>query len=199
MRKMTFLAHIAWVALTVIFAGVFLGIGILLIVFPFNEYSIDALLTKNCALTTIIGIFMVAMFLKYLIVMWLKSRHELSISFDNPDGAVEIAVHAIEESVSRLVGSFPEIKGAYPSISAANDGLDVVVRVVLWDDSNVQAVSQKVQSQTKAHISNFFGVANISNVKVFVSGTSRHGSSKTATTDSESADDRNTSNTDAQF
>ena len=142
---------------------------------------------------------MVIMFIKYLVVIWLRSRRHQSISFDNPDGAVEIAVHAIEESIARLVGSHNEVKGAYPSIAATNDGLDVIVRVVLWDDSNVQSISQKIQAETKVHISSFFGVANVNNVKVFVSGTARRGASKTPPSESESSEGTAEGGVNAQF
>ena len=188
MRKITVLANIASVALAVIFAGVFLAIGVFLIISPCKGYKIDPLIEGHKLWSIIIGILMVIMFLKYLVAMWLRNRRHQSISFDNPDGAVEIAVHAIEESISRLVGSYNEVKGAYPTISATNDGLDVVVKVVLWDDSNVQSVSQRIQNETKAHIMSFFGVANVNNVKVFVSGTARRGVSKAVIVQSDSSD-----------
>jgi len=189
MRKTTVLAHILSVALTVIFAGAFLAVGVFLIVSPCRGYKVDPLIEGNQWLSIIIGILMVVLFLVYLVAIGLRSRRHQSISFDNPDGAVEIAVHAIEESISRLVGTFPEVKGAYPSIDASNDGLDIIVRVVLWDDSNVQSISQRIQTETKAHITGFFGVANVNNVKVFVSGTARHGASKTPPSENESGED----------
>ena len=178
MRKITFLAQIASVALTVIFAGVFLAIGIFLIIAPCRQYKVDPLIEGYKLWSIIIGILMVVMFLKYIAAMLLRTRRHQSISFDNPDGAVEIAVHAIEESISRLVGNYNEVKGAYPTVTATNDGVDAVVKVVLWDDANVQAVSQRIQNETKAHIMNFFGVASVNNVKVFVSGTAKRMTSK---------------------
>ena len=181
MRKITVLAHIASVALTVIFAGVFLAIGIFLIVAPCRQYKVDPLIEGYKLWSMIIGILMVIMFLKYIAAILLRTRRHQSISFDNPDGAVEIAVHAIEESIERLVGNYNEVKVAYPTITATNDGVDAVVKVVLWDDANVQAVSQRIQNETKTHISDFFGVANVNNVKVFVSGIAKRITSKNPT------------------
>lgn len=178
MRKITVLAQIASVALTVIFAGVFLAIGIFLIIAPCRQYMVDPLIQGYKLWSIIIGILMVIMFIKYIAAMLLRTRRHQSISFDNPDGAVEIAVHAIEESIARLVGNYNEVKGAYPAVTATNDGVDALIKVVLWDDANVQAVSQRIQNETKAHISNFFGVANVNNVKVFVSGTAKRMTTK---------------------
>jgi uncharacterized alkaline shock family protein YloU len=199
MRKMTLLAHIASIALTVIFAGVFLAAGIFLIVAPCRGYKVDPIIEEHNRWSMIIGALMILMFVKYLFFTWYRGRKHQSISFDNPDGAVEIAVHAIEESISRLVGSYSEVKGAYPSISATSDGLDVVVRVILWDDTNVQAISQKIQSETKAHVTSFFGVANVNTVRVFVTGTARRGASKTVGGESDSGDETTAGGANAQF
>ena len=175
MRTITILANIAWIGLTVIFIIVFLAMGVFLVVFPFKEFSIDSLLSRHRILAMIIGILMVAMVIKYFVAMWLRTRRENCIAFDNPDGEVIIAVHAVEDSIKSLVESFNEVRSVSPNVVAVNDGVDVEVRVTLWDDTNVHAVSERVQSATKSHIQSFFGLANVNTVKIFISGTASRG------------------------
>ncbi len=181
MRTITVLANVAWVALTVIFVIVFLAIGVFLVAFPFKEFSVESFISQHTALTMIIGILMIGMFLKYLVVMWLRTRKEDCIAFDNPDGEVIIAVHAVEESVKNLVESFEDVRTALPSVVAADDGVNVEVKVTLWDDSNIHAVSERIQGATKSHIQSFFGLANVNTVKVFITATaSRTGGAQPA-------------------
>jgi len=195
MRTITVLANIAWFALTVLFTVFFLAMGIFLVIFPIMNFSIDTVLNENKFLSMVVGIFMIVIFFKYLIVMWLRTRQEECIAFDNPDGEVIIAVHAVEESVRNLVESFSEIRGVTPHVIAINDGVDVELKVTLWDDTNVHSISEKVQSATKSHIQSFFGLANVNTIKVFITGTARRVTNAQAKMD---FDDSQTSEEDAE-
>jgi len=194
MRTITVLANIAWFGLTVLFTVFFLAMGIFLVIFPIMDFSIDTVLNENKFLSMVVGVFMIVMFIKYLIVMWLRTRQEECIAFDNPDGEVIIAVHAVEESVKNLVESFSEIRGVTPNVIAVNDGVDVELKVTLWDDTNVHSISEKVQSATKSHIQSFFGLANVNTIKVFITGTARRVTNAQAKMD---FDDSQTSEEDA--
>ena len=194
MRTITVLANIAWFGLTVLFTVFFLAMGIFLVIFPIMDFSIDTVLNENKFLSMVVGVFMIVMFIKYLIVMWLRTRQEECIAFDNPDGEVIIAVHAVEESVKNLVESFSEIRGVTPNVIAVNDGVDVELKVTLWDDTNVHSISERVQSATKSHIQSFFGLANVNTIKVFITGTARRVTNAQAKMD---FDDSQTSEEDA--
>jgi hypothetical protein len=178
MRAITVLANIAFIASIVLFTIVFLGLGILLVVFPFEKFSVDAILDQHVMIWRIVGVLMILAFINYLISMWLRTRHEDCIAFDNPEGEVIIAVHAVEDSVRRLVEAFPEVRSASPNVVGRNDGVDVEVKVTLWDDSNVHSSSERIQSATKGHIQSYFGLANVNTVKIFISGTSARGGSQ---------------------
>ena len=101
----------------------------------------------------------------------LSLKKEQCIVFDNPDGEVIISIKAIEDFISRLAKTFTEIKEVSPSITPMNDGVDVDLKLVLWDDENVHVIVDKMKSVMRDQIQNFFGVANIHSIKIYVTRT----------------------------
>jgi len=115
-----------------------------------------------------VGILGMIIGLAFLSAQYLATKKEDCISFDSPDGEVIIAVSAIEDFVKRVTKSFWEVKDATPTIEPRDDGVAVELKVVLWDDKNVQSTTAKVQKTIKNQIQDFFGLANVHQVKVFV-------------------------------
>jgi len=106
--------------------------------------------------------------LAFMLAQYLATKKEKFIAFDSPDGEVIIAVSAIEDFVKRVARSFWEVKDATPSIEPRDDGVAVEMKVVLWDDKNIQSTTSKLQKTVKNQIQDFFGLANVHHVKVFV-------------------------------
>ncbi len=130
-----------------------------------------------------VGVVVVLIGLAFIASQYLATKREDCISFDSADGEVIIAVSAIEDFVKRVTKSFWEVKDATPTIEPRDDGVGVEMKVVLWDDKNIQSATSKIQKTIKTQIQDFFGLANVHQVKVFVVRTV----SREATPDKEAA------------
>ena len=115
-----------------------------------------------------IGILGMLIGLAFISAQYLASKKEDCISFDTEGGEVVIAVSAIEDFVKRVAKSFWEVKDAIPSIEPRDDGVGADLKVILWDDKNIQETTAKIQKTVKTQIQDFFGLANVHQVKVFV-------------------------------
>jgi uncharacterized alkaline shock family protein YloU len=115
-----------------------------------------------------VGACAIAIGLAFIVTQYLATKKEACIAFDSPEGEVVIAVGAIEDFVRRVTNNFWEVKDAMPTIEPRDDGVGVEVKVVLWDDKNVQSTTAKIQKTIKNQIQDFFGLANVHQVKVLV-------------------------------
>jgi uncharacterized alkaline shock family protein YloU len=116
----------------------------------------------------LVGIVAILVGVAFIVSKYLATKRENCIAFDSAEGEVIIAVSAIEDFVRRLAKSFWEVKDAMPTIEPRDDGVAVDMKVVLWDDKNIQATTGKIQKTVKSQIQDFFGLANVHHVKVFV-------------------------------
>lgn len=116
----------------------------------------------------LVGILAMIVGFAFLSAQYLASKKEDCISFDSEGGEVVIAVSAIEDFVKRVANSFWEVKDATPTIEPRDDGVGVDLKAVLWDDKNVQETTAKIQKTVKSQIQDFFGLANVHQVKVLV-------------------------------
>ncbi len=172
MRASNKAASVISIFILVLYTLIFFLCGLFFLFFKldiFKDVTIDVFVSGPWG--KVVGIGLVAIPLIFLFMQLLKTRKEDCIAFDNPDGEVIIAIHAIEDFVKRLGNSFPEVKDLTPSVTPSDDGIDVEMRVVLWDDKNIHAVSERLQQSVKSQIQNFFGLANVHSVKVFIART----------------------------
>lgn len=111
---------------------------------------------------------MVLLVVALVVALIARVRRQDCISFDNPDGELIIAISAIEDFIRRLGHSFPEVRDIVPTVVAADGGVAIEARVTLWDDQNPHAVVERVQKTVRSQVQNFFGLANVHTVKVFI-------------------------------
>jgi len=115
-----------------------------------------------------VGVVAMVIGLVFIASQYLASKKEDCIAFDSAEGEVVIAVSAIEDFVKRVSSSFWEVKDAIPTVEPRDDGVSVELKVVLWDDKNIQSTTAKIQKTIKNQIQDFFGLANVHQVKVLV-------------------------------
>jgi len=115
-----------------------------------------------------VGIIAMIIGLAFIATQYLATKKEDCIAFDSAEGEVVIAVSAIEDFVKRVTDKFWEVKDAAPTIEPRDDGVGVEIKVVLWDDKNIQSTTSKIQKTIRNQIQDFFGLANVHQVKVFV-------------------------------
>ena len=162
-------AAVAIVASAIITVGFFvLGLYVLLHeIIPFLKgVSLDQAI--GTVWGKIAGWVIVILVVAFLVALIARVRRQDCISFDNPDGELIIAISAIEDFIKRLGQSFPEVRDITPTVVAADGGVAIEARVTLWDDQNPHAVVERVQKTVRSQVQNFFGLANVHTVKVFI-------------------------------
>jgi uncharacterized alkaline shock family protein YloU len=123
----------------------------------------------------IAGGVMLAVAVMLVVALIARVRRQDCISFDNPDGEVIIAITAIEEFIKRLARSFVEVRDISPTVVAVDGGVAIEARVALWDDQNIHAACERIQKAIRGQVQQFFGLANVHTVKVFIAKTVSRG------------------------
>lgn len=96
-------------------------------------------------------------------------QREKTIAFKNPEGPVIISLSAIEDFIKRITADISEVKEIRPDIIAARkDIIDVSTRIVLWSDTNIPEVTEKVQLLIKNRIQEMLNIEQQIIVKVHV-------------------------------
>jgi uncharacterized alkaline shock family protein YloU len=153
----------------ILYTGVFIVGGAFFVISSkatFEEITVDGFIQSFWG--KVVGVLGVVIGLAFISAQYLATKKEDCIAFDSSEGEVIIAVSAIEDFVKRLANSFWEVKDALPTIEPRDDGVAVEMKVVLWDDKNIQDTTTKIQKTVKNQIQSFFGLANVHQVKVFV-------------------------------
>lgn len=153
----------------ILFTLVFLVAGAFFVIASkatFQAVSIDGFVQSFWG--RFVGVAAMVIALTFIASQYLSSKKEDCIAFDSAEGEVVIAVSAIEDFVKRVTSSFWEVKDAIPTVEPRDDGVSVELKVVLWDDKNIQSTTAKIQKTIKNQIQDFFGLANVHQVKVLV-------------------------------
>lgn len=161
----------------ILYSILFLLIGVLLLLVAFNVISRDiASYTTDFVYDTpnmrlIIGITGGLLIVVTLLVMQIilgRMRMERTIAFENPDGQVTISLGAIEDFIKRLTRQLPEIKELKPSVIATKKGVDITTRLVLYSDTNIPDITEKIQNMIKAKVQDMLGIEESIAVKIHI-------------------------------
>jgi uncharacterized alkaline shock family protein YloU len=152
-------------------------IGVMLLLVAFNVISRDiASYTTDFVYDTpnmrlIIGITGGLLIMVTLLVMQIilgRMRMERTIAFENPDGQVTISLSAIEDFIKRLTRQLPEIKELKPNVIATKKGVDITTRLVLYSDTNIPDITEKIQNMIKAKVQDMLGIEESIAVKIHI-------------------------------
>lgn len=164
--------------LTIIFYSIFFFlIGVVLLSMALNlvprdlaAYTIDFLYTNHNMrlITGLTGALLITVTLLVLQIIVGRMRMERTIAFDNPDGRVTISLSAIEDFIKRLTKQLPEIKELKPSVIATKKGIDITARLVLFSDTNIPEVTEKIQNIIKGRILDILGIEEAISVGVHI-------------------------------
>lgn len=161
----------------ILYSILFILIGVLLLLVAFNLISRDiASYTTDFVYNTpnmrlVIGITGGLLIMVTLLVMQIilgRMRMERTIAFENPDGQVTISLGAIEDFIKRLTRQLPEIKELKPSVIATKKGVDITTRLVLYSDTNIPDITEKIQSMIKAKVQDMLGIEENIAVKIHI-------------------------------
>lgn len=164
--------------LTIIFYSIFFFIiGASLLLMAVNvlskdlmNYTLDFVYTSQ-NMRLIIGItggmLLIVTFLVIQIIIG-RMQRERTIAFDNPDGQVTISLSAIEDFIKRLAKQLPEIKELKPNVIATKKGVDITTRLVLYSDTSIPELTERVQNLIKGRIQDILGIEESIFIKVHI-------------------------------
>ncbi|MBI4335289.1 MAG: alkaline shock response membrane anchor protein AmaP, partial [Candidatus Omnitrophica bacterium] len=162
----------------ILYSLLFFLIGVALVLIAFNLISRDiANFTLNFIYNTpnmrlIIGItggLLIAVTLLVSQMILRTMQRERTIAFENPDGQVTISLSAIEDFIKRLTRHIPEIKELKPDVIATKKGVDITTRVVLFSDSNIPEITEKIQNMLKSKVQDILGIEETISVRIHIS------------------------------
>ncbi len=154
---------------------IFLMIGVCLIAVSIHTVSIESMVialqylytTPNLRIITGgIGLFLIIVSITIAHLTAGGIQREKTIAFTNPEGQVTVSLAAIEDFIRRLSGQIPEIKELKPNVIASKKGVEVLSKVILFSDTNIPEVTEKIQTVIKKRVQEMLGIENA--IKVFV-------------------------------
>lgn len=95
-------------------------------------------------------------------------QKEKTIAFENPDGQVTISLTAIEDFIKRSMKQLPEVKESRPSVRASKKGITIINKVVLFSDTNIPELTEKIQGIVKSRVQDMLGVDEPVEIRVNV-------------------------------
>jgi len=161
----------------VLYSLFFFLIGVVLVLISLNIFTEDAVSlslsflysSMNMRLATgVMGVTLVGITLLAMQVVVGKMQRERTIAFDNPDGQVTISLGAVEDFIKRLVKQIPEIKELKPTVVANKKGVDVMTRLILFSDTNIPEVTDRLQSLIKGRVQEILGIEEAISIKVHI-------------------------------
>jgi len=161
----------------ILYSILFFVIGVALVLVAFNlisrdivAYTVDFIYnTPNMRL--IIGItggLLIAVTLLVIQIVIGRMQRERTIAFENPDGQVTISLSAIEDFIKRLIRQLPEIKELKPSVIATKRGVDITARLVLFSDTNIPDITEKIQNIVKSRVQDMLGIEESISIKIHI-------------------------------
>lgn len=156
---------------------VFLAIGCCLILFVLNRVPIYDFerameyLYNNTNLRISIGMVGSLLIIYSIVALQVAMgtlQREKTIAFENPSGQVTVSLSAIEDFIRRTSDHIPEIKEIRASVTAGKKGINIMNRAIIYSDTNIPDVTEKIQGMLKNRIQEMLGIEEAINVKIHI-------------------------------
>lgn len=161
-----------------VYLALYLVIGGVLIIISLNVFSIEQITgtityiydEQNLKVAAgVIGVMFVLIGIISSNISFGKMQREKTIAFENPDGQVVVSLTAIEDFIRRIVKQIPQVKDLRPVVIAGKKGISVTTRAVLFSDSNIPEVTERIQSLIKTKLLEMLGIEETITIKMHVS------------------------------
>jgi uncharacterized alkaline shock family protein YloU len=97
-----------------------------------------------------------------------RLEREKTLAFDNPDGRVTVSLTAIEDFMKKLTSQIPEIKELKPKVSATKKAVIVDTKVILYSETSIPNITEKIQSIVKNRVQDMLGIEEPIIVRVHI-------------------------------
>ena len=91
-------------------------------------------------------------------IIYGRRRRERTIAFDNPSGQVVVSLSALEDLIKALNTQLTEIKEIRPAIMANKKGMDVAIKLVLRQETNIPELTARLQDLVRRKIEDAVGM-----------------------------------------
>lgn len=157
-----FLYTIVVLSLGIFFIGISLGIV------PISQINMifDVIYgsSLNLLYVGLIGIVLLTLSFVHLYSAGRRRKRGKTISFENPDGEVNISLSAIEDFVKRISEDVTEIKQLDCKVTNSKKGLNVTNDVVVYAGISIPEITEKFQNMIKLKLEGILGIEN--NIKI---------------------------------
>ena len=156
---------------------ILLLLGTVLIMIAFNlmpqERLLDAIALiyaqPNFRLITgFAGLLLMGLSLLITQIALSRLEREKTLAFDNPDGRVTVSLTAIEDFMRKLGSQIPEIKELKPKVSATKKAVIVDTKIILYSETSIPNITEKIQSIVKNRIQDMLGIEEPIIVRVHI-------------------------------
>ncbi len=156
---------------------VFLALGCCLIILVLNTmppsvfaHALEYIYTSvNLRISVgLVGLLLIIYSIVALQVAMGTLQREKTIAFENPSGQVTISLSAIEDFIRRTSDHLPEVKELRANVTAGKKGINVINRAVIYSDSNIPEITEKIQSMLKSKIQEMLGIEETINIKIHI-------------------------------
>lgn len=156
---------------------VFLAIGCGLIILVLNRMPINdferamGYLYNNVNLKISIGLVGLLIIIYSIVALQVALgtlQREKTIAFENPSGQVTISLSAIEDLIRRTSDHMPEVRELRANVTAGKKGINIINRAVIYSDTNIPEVTEKIQGMLKNRIQEILGIEEAINIKIHI-------------------------------
>lgn len=156
---------------------VFLALGCGLIIFVMNAIPYSSLvhaleyLFTNLNLRISIGLVGLLLIIYSIVALQVALgtlQREKTIAFENPSGQVTISLSAIEDFIRRTSDHLPEVKELRANVTAGKKGINIINRAVIYSDTNIPEITEKIQGMLKNRIQEMLGIEEAINIKIHI-------------------------------
>ncbi|MFA6280950.1 MAG: alkaline shock response membrane anchor protein AmaP [Candidatus Omnitrophota bacterium] len=164
---MSFLAMIAYVAVSFFLGLVFIGLSLNLIDINYAVYYLtqeilpDRFLRYALFLTGVLLILLCLRFLQRTIF-----RRERSVVTESSYGKVSITLFAIEDMLKNMLETQNGLSHVRPRIICKKHGIEVIIRGNLSVDANLPVFTKEIQEKTREKLQNLLGEEKEIKIKI---------------------------------
>lgn len=160
-----FLAGILLMGVSLSLVDISINIPLLQGQFSTSQINNDLLIRF---LIGVFGLFVVILCLRYLYSRIFPSKRRRAITFESPQGKIDITIFAVEDMIKKLMERHKELAHIRPTVTFKKNFVEVEVSSYLALDVNLLEFTQEIQSEIKQKLMGFLGDKNEISVKISI-------------------------------
>ncbi len=117
----------------------------------------------------VVGGVLIILVITLLNFVWSGLEAERNVAFRTEYGEVMVSLSAIEDYIRKLLRQDLDIRDIRTKVSARKRGLLILLKAVIVSESNIPAITERIQSQIKTKIQEMLGMEEPVTIRVYIS------------------------------